>query len=133
MSFLTETTNVVALYPPRKDVEEVSLDEFLDELAEQVRDHCRSTTASIIAIGRALVQAKDRVEHGQFKQWVTSQCGFTIRTAQNYMRRVRTGLTGWRNRFAFESGRALPVVGPYDTAGSHHPGGSSLATRLYSN
>jgi hypothetical protein len=86
MSFLTETTNVVALYPPRKDVEETSLDEFLDELAEQVRDHCRSTTASIIAIGRALAQAKDRVEHGQFKQWVTDQCGFTIRTAQNYMR-----------------------------------------------
>ena len=58
----------------------------LDELAEQVRDHCRSTTTSIIAIGGALVQAKDRVEYGQFKQWVTSQCGFTIRTAQNYMR-----------------------------------------------
>jgi hypothetical protein len=86
MSISTETTNVVALYPPRKDVEEASLDEFLDELAEQVRDHCRSTTSSIIAIGRALVQAKDRVEHGQFKQWVTSQCEFTIRTAQNYMR-----------------------------------------------
>ncbi|KRR04226.1 DUF3102 domain-containing protein [Bradyrhizobium valentinum] len=86
MTISAETTNVVALYPPRKDVEEAPLDEFLDELAERVRDHCRSTTASIIAIGRALVQAKDHVEHGQFKQWVTSQCGFTIRTAQNYMR-----------------------------------------------
>jgi DUF3102 family protein len=86
MPLSTETTNVVALYPPRKDAEEASLDEFLDGLAERVRNHCRSTTASIIAIGGVLAQARGRVEHGQFKTWVTDQCGFTIRTAQNYMR-----------------------------------------------
>jgi Protein of unknown function (DUF3102) len=86
MSISTEITNVVALYPPRKDVEEPSLDELLEALAEQVRGHSRSTSTSIIAIGDVLVQAKSHVEHGQFKHWVTEKCGFTIRTAQHYMR-----------------------------------------------
>ena len=66
-------------------MEEASLDKFLDELAEQVRDHCRSTTTSIIAIGGALVQAKTaRIQSVQTLGDL--QCGFTMRTAQNYMR-----------------------------------------------
>ena len=54
MSISTEITNVVALYPPRKDVEEPSLDEFLEALAEQVRGHSRSTSTDLQELRREL-------------------------------------------------------------------------------
>ena len=60
--------------------------QFLRKLAEQVRSHSRSSTKSIIGIGEALRDAKKRLEHGKFREWVEAECRFTIRTAQNYMR-----------------------------------------------
>ncbi|MGY3428546.1 hypothetical protein ACVWZW_009050 [Bradyrhizobium sp. F1.13.4] len=40
----------------------------------------------MIEIGAALSRAKERIKHGQFQHWVIEQCGFTMRSAQNYMR-----------------------------------------------
>jgi hypothetical protein len=86
MSIPTESTNVVAFNRADRNAEELPLDLFLEGLAEQVRRHSRSSTSSIIAIGKALIQAKERIEHGQFTTWVGLECGFTIRSAQHYMR-----------------------------------------------
>ena len=36
--------------------------------------------------GLALLDAKQQLDHGQFHGWVLSQCGFSIRTAERYMR-----------------------------------------------
>jgi hypothetical protein len=41
---------------------------------------------SIVWIGRDLLAVKQMLEHGQFVHWVAKECGFSIRTAQNYMR-----------------------------------------------
>jgi hypothetical protein len=48
-----------------------------------------ATTAMIQAIvetGRDLIAVKQHLEHGQFGEWVQAECGFTLRTAQNYMK-----------------------------------------------
>ncbi len=44
------------------------------------------TTAAIIAIGVELASVKTRLEHGTFTLWVEAECGFTMRTAENYIR-----------------------------------------------
>ena len=43
-------------------------------------------TSAIIDIGRRLIAAKQALPHGRFSAWVETECGFTHRTAQNYMR-----------------------------------------------
>jgi hypothetical protein len=81
-----EASNVIVLERPASQSEEQMDNQFLRKLAEQVRNHSRSSTKSIIAIGEALRDAKKHLEHGKFVEWVIAECGFTIRTAQNYMR-----------------------------------------------
>jgi len=81
-----EASNVIVLECPVPQSEEQMDNEFLRKLAEQVRNHSRSSTKSIIAIGEALRDAKKHLEHGRFVEWVVTECCFTIRTAQNYMR-----------------------------------------------
>lgn len=58
----------------------------LREQAATIRMLVKTTTASIIEIGRHLVAVQDSLEHGQFTHWVEIECGFTVRTAQNYIR-----------------------------------------------
>ena len=79
-----EASNVIALERPAAHAAEKV--DVLRHLAEQVRNHSRSSTKSIIAIGDALRDAKPRLGHGKFRGWVEAECGFTIRTAQLYMR-----------------------------------------------
>lgn len=81
-----EASNVIVLERPAPQSEKEMDNQFLRKLAEQVRNHSRSSTKSIIAIGEALRDAKKHLEHGRFVEWVKAECGFTIRTAQNYMR-----------------------------------------------
>jgi hypothetical protein len=82
----SETSNVIRLQHPTPHLGEETDDQYLRKLVEQVRNHSRSSTKSIIAIGKALHDAKQRLGHGIFGEWVVAKCGFTIRTAQNYMR-----------------------------------------------
>lgn len=86
MSISYEKTSVVVPFPASKNEPEPLEDAALRVLAEQIRERCQSTTAAVIEIGHALADAKIRVKHGKFAKWVTEQCGFTARTAQNYMR-----------------------------------------------
>jgi hypothetical protein len=82
--FNLEASNVIALERPAAHAAEKT--DVLRKLAEQVRNHSRSSTKAIIAIGEALRDAKPHLGHGKFRGWVEAECGFTIRTAQNYMR-----------------------------------------------
>jgi Protein of unknown function (DUF3102) len=54
--------------------------------ASRIRKMVNSTTAAIIEIGRALIGVKQSLEHGQFGEWVQAECGFGLRTAENYIR-----------------------------------------------
>jgi Protein of unknown function (DUF3102) len=82
----SEVSNVIPFERPASHPEEKTDDQYLRALAEQVRNHSRSSTKAIIAIGEALRDAKQHLGHGKFGEWVVAECGFTIRTAQNYMR-----------------------------------------------
>ncbi len=54
--------------------------------ADRIRSAVTRTTASIIEIGVELGAVKKRLEHGAFTRWVEVECGFTIRSAENYIR-----------------------------------------------
>jgi hypothetical protein len=58
--------------------------ELLERRA-QIVGAVKKTTEAIIAIGRDLTAAKKILGHGRFVAWVEVECGFRIRTAQNYM------------------------------------------------
>ena len=58
----------------------------LRTVAEKICRRTAAITSAIIETGRDLVVAKHALAHGQFSQWVEAECGFTHRTAQNYMR-----------------------------------------------
>ena len=58
----------------------------LKKIANAIGNHTRSGSKSILAVGLALLDAKQPLKHGQFNGWVVSQCGFSIRTAERYMR-----------------------------------------------
>jgi hypothetical protein len=53
------------------------------EAANRVRGIQRAT---VLDVGRELLAAKSRVDHGQFTAWVEAECGLTIRTAERMMR-----------------------------------------------
>jgi hypothetical protein len=82
----SDSSNIIPLDRLAPRFEEKMTDRHLTALAEQVRSHSRSSTKSIIAIGEALRDAKLHLGHGKFGEWVVAECGFTIRSAQNYMR-----------------------------------------------
>jgi hypothetical protein len=58
----------------------------LRQTAEAIRESGRHQVDEILATGRALLQAKAALLHGQFGRWLSSEFGWTERTAQNYMR-----------------------------------------------
>jgi hypothetical protein len=60
--------------------------EFLRNRATRIRQGVKSTVEAICDIGVQLCGAKQMLGHGQFVQWVESECGFSLRSAQNYMR-----------------------------------------------
>jgi hypothetical protein len=57
----------------------------LRERRGQILKAAKKTTEAMIAIGRDLIAAKKLLPFGQFVQWVQTECGFSIRTAQNYI------------------------------------------------
>ena len=50
------------------------------------------TAEKMIALGKALIEAKDLLRHGEWNQWLTDNTGISSRTASNYMRIARAGL-----------------------------------------
>jgi hypothetical protein len=54
--------------------------------ASRIRKMVNITTEAIIGIGAALISIKQSLEHGQFGDWVEAECGFGLRTAENYIK-----------------------------------------------
>jgi hypothetical protein len=53
--------------------------------ATRIREKARNTVLGIIAIGQDLLAAKKELSHGEFGMWIETECGFGIRSANNYM------------------------------------------------
>src|SRR5262245_8146423 len=62
--------------------------EDLRQQATRIRERVRITTVAIIEIGKDLLAAKQHFP-GRFGEWIKAECGFTLRTAQNYMRAAK--------------------------------------------
>jgi Protein of unknown function (DUF3102) len=60
--------------------------EFLRRRAASIRQGVKSTMEAISEIGGSLCGAKQMLGHGQFIRWRGSECGFSLRTAENYIR-----------------------------------------------
>jgi hypothetical protein len=60
--------------------------EALRAEACRIRKLVNTTTAAIIEIGLSLISAKQSLEHGQFGEWVLAECGFGLRSAENYIK-----------------------------------------------
>lgn len=59
-------------------------DPVLLDLVGQIRSELRRGAMAIIRTGELLTQAKERAV-GHFALWVESECGFSMRTAENFM------------------------------------------------
>lgn len=75
---ITETFNYSVI--------DVDLASRLQRQAERIRARLRAATADVIEIGNDLLAVKESLEHGAFTLWVETECGFAIRSAENYMR-----------------------------------------------
>jgi hypothetical protein len=81
----------------------------LDELAtrikrrhQAVRDAAKNIVQQAIAAGMALNDAKSKLAHGEWLPWVEQNCGFSERTAHNYML-----LAANRGKFAIDADLTL--------------------------
>lgn len=58
----------------------------LDQLAVEIRFYSQQTAQNILEVGTRLIAAKKQVESGQWEEWLKGQVGYTIRTAQRFMK-----------------------------------------------
>lgn len=79
----------------------------LHRLAGQIREEharCETSARTMLEhareVGRLLIEAKSKVQHGGWETWVADNCGFSLRTGQAYMRLARGLLDGKAQRAA---------------------------------
>jgi hypothetical protein len=65
---------------------ERSCAEEITRLHNEIRQHAETMLLKAYRIGELLVEQKQKMQHGQFTQWVTDHWPFSVRTAQNYMK-----------------------------------------------
>ena len=82
----TDLTTAAAITPYDYTQHTPDIAERLRKQADRIRQKLRSTVSAIIHIGRDLIAAQEHLQRGQFCTWVERECGFTVRSAQNYMR-----------------------------------------------
>lgn len=61
----------------------------LPEIEADILAQKRTIGASIVFIGRALIEAKAAVPHGAWKDWLENRVEFSVSSAENYMRIAR--------------------------------------------
>jgi hypothetical protein len=83
----------------------------LDNLAHRIdAEHhavataLQSALAHAIIAGELLIEAKRRVEHGQWLPWLEANCSVPARTARHYMALARK-----RKRLCDQNGNVLPI------------------------
>ncbi len=99
MSLKTTSPTVISLYSTELDDNEnnttlripapaagLSLPQRIQYYHRLSREAGRVSIMAALAAGVELQRAKEQVEHGMFTNWIKSNCGFTARTAQNYMK-----------------------------------------------
>jgi hypothetical protein len=67
----------------------ISAGRTLSQIEAEIRAHSQYVTASIIAIGNALTEAKAQLAHGEWEAWLNERVNFSQRTANNFMRIAR--------------------------------------------
>ncbi len=67
----------------------ISTQRTLEQIETEIKAHTQYVTASIIAIGNALIEAKAQLDHGRWEQWLSDRVQFSQRTANNFMRIAR--------------------------------------------
>jgi hypothetical protein len=58
---------------------------FVQTRAAVIKGLLRNTARNIIDAGKALQAVKERLEHGQFSEWIETEFGWSIRSAERYM------------------------------------------------
>jgi hypothetical protein len=61
----------------------------LDDLADKLHAALRSETKNIIALGKILIESKDELKHGHWKDWLEKNFDLSYRTAINYISATR--------------------------------------------
>ncbi len=56
-----------------------------DRTAGIVKELHANTLLNIIELGRHLILAKERLDHGEFGLWIKESCGFSYSSARSYM------------------------------------------------
>lgn len=70
--------------------DDVRLDDSLAAECREVATRIRLwRTTNAIEIGRELSRMKEKLDHGHFMRWITTECYLNVRTAQNYMSAAR--------------------------------------------
>jgi SOS response regulatory protein OraA/RecX len=54
--------------------------------AVRIRAAVKSSTETIIQVGQDLISVKEAIGHGKFRDWIETECGFSVRSAENYIR-----------------------------------------------
>lgn len=57
---------------------------------DTIHRHNRKQAEAVIAIGRALLEVKQALKHGQFGRWLTHEFGWSRRSAQLFMSAAKT-------------------------------------------
>jgi hypothetical protein len=85
--------NIPVLVPNNDSFDYGPLDAFaaqmLRDRACRIRKMVNNHVAAVIEAGRDLLDVKEKLEHGQFGEWVQAECGFSLGTAENYMRAAK--------------------------------------------
>lgn len=75
---------------------DLSASNYLTVIAGRIKAEHEAVAASLkqsvqhaIAAGELLIEAKDKVPHGQWLPWLSDHCGVSPRSAQGYMRLAR--------------------------------------------
>lgn len=58
----------------------------INSLHAELETIVRTSIDKAIRIGELLTECKENLIHGEFTGWVGQHCGFSVRTAQNYMK-----------------------------------------------
>lgn len=61
----------------------------IPEIEADILAQKRTIGASIVFIGRALIEAKSQLSHGEWGRWLTERVEFSASSAENYMRIAR--------------------------------------------
>lgn len=75
--------------PTRQSFDYGSLDtdtaRFVQQQTDEIKGLFRQSVENVLAIGRNLIQVKERLAHGQWLNWLVAEFDWTDRTALNFM------------------------------------------------